>query len=113
MNNILLENYIKSFLEQNKINELHVFDFDMTLYNHDKESWVNMSLVDFDQCYFKPAYRKENTPDYKSHVILDEVCANNNILTVKFWDDREDTLQKTGTDLKSHNQNIQYIPVKC
>ena len=154
MNNILLENYIKSFLNQNQINELHVFDFDMTLYDHDKESWINkvmlelksslqnpsirvilctartndvkyinsteellnqanMSLKDFDQCYFKSAYRKENAPTYKSHVLLDEVCANNNITTVKFWDDRQDTLQKVGEDLKSHNQNIQYVPVKC
>ena len=41
MNNILLENYIKSFLNQNQINELHVFDFDMTLYDHDKNSWID------------------------------------------------------------------------
>ena len=154
MNNILLENYIKSFLNQNQINELHVFDFDMTLYDHDKNSWIdqtmselkaslknpqirvilctartngveyinateillnqaNMSLNDFDQCYFKSSYRKENAPTYKSHVILDEVCANNNITTVKFWDDRQDTLNKAGEDLKRHRQNIQYIPVKC
>lgn len=154
MNNILLENYIKSFLNQNQINELHIFDFDMTLYDHDKEAWIdhvmielkkslinpqirvilctartneteyisdtesllnqaNMSLKDFDQCYFKSAYRKENAPTYKSHVILDEVCANNNITIVKFWDDRQDTLQKAGADLKNHNPNIQYVPVKC
>ena len=154
MNNILLENYIKSFLKQNQINSLHIFDFDMTLYDHDKESWIehvildlkeslenpqtrvilctartngveyieatekllkqnNMSLNNFDQCYFKSTYRKESVPIYKSHVVLDEVCANNDILTVKFWDDREDTLQKVGIDLKNHNQSIEYIPVKC
>ena len=39
-NNILLENYIKSIIEENQINELHVFDFDKTLYDHDKESWI-------------------------------------------------------------------------
>ena len=154
MNNILLENYIKSFLTQSQINALHVYDFDMTLYDHDNELWIshvisdlkksienphvrvilctartndieyiksteellnqnNMSLNDFDQCYFKSMYRKEDAPTYKSHVVLDEVCANNNIVTVKFWDDREDTLQKTGLDLKNHNQSILYIPVKC
>lgn len=154
MNNILLENYIKSILKQNQINSLHVFDFDMTLYDHDKECWIenvisdlkkslsnprarvilctartndtqyikdterllnqnNMSLKQFDQCYFKSAYRKENAPTYKSHVILDEICANSNIISVKFWDDREDTLQKTGFDLRQHNQDIEYIPVKC
>ena len=154
MNNILLENYIKCFLQKSQVNTLHVFDFDMTLYNHDNESWIsqviedlkeslsnpnirvilctartnnadqinsteillnqiNMSLTDFDQCYFKHQYRKENTPLYKSNVILDEVCANSNIITVKFWDDREDTLRKVEEDLKSHNKNIEYIPVKC
>ena len=154
MNNILLENYIKSILKQNQINSLHVFDFDMTLYDHDKKCWIedviadlraslsnpqtrvilctartndtqyiedterllnqnNMSLKQFDQCYFKSVYRKENAPTYKSHVILDEICANSNIISVKFWDDREDTLQKTGVDLRQHNQNIEYIPVKC
>jgi len=154
MNYILLENYIKSMLKNNKINSLHVFDFDMTLYNHDTESWIdkvilelkssledpqtrvilctartnnieyinstekllnqiNMSLENFDQCYFKSAYRKESAPTYKSHVILNEICANNYITSVKFWDDREDTLQKVENDLKNHNQNIQYIPVKC
>lgn len=152
--NILLENYIKSVLQQHQINALHIYDFDMTLYDHDKESWIdhvildlkkslsdpqvrvilctartndiahiqatekllnqnNMTLRDFDQCYFKSAYRKENAPTYKSHVVLDEICANSNILKVKFWDDREDTLQKTGDDLKNHNQNIEYVPVKC
>ena len=154
MNNILLENYIKFVLEKNQINSLHVFDFDMTLYDHNQESWIkhvilalkdslknpqvrvilctartndtkyiedtekllnqnNMSLNQFDQCYFKSMYRKENAPTYKSHIILDEICANNNITTVKFWEDREDTLQKVGADLKNHDQSIKYIPVKC
>ena len=154
MNNILLENYIKSILKQNQINSLHVFDFDMTLYNHDTENWIEkvvldlkkslsdpkvrvilctartnaneyikktesllnqngMSLNDFDQCYFKSAYRKENAPTYKSHVVLDEVCANSNITFVKFWDDREDTLAKTGIDLRKHDKNIKYISIKC
>jgi len=154
MNNILLENYIKSFLNQNQINTLYVFDFDMTLYDHNKKGWINhvvadlkksfkdpqvrvvlctartndaqeinntekllnqinITLSDFDQCYFKSAYRKERTPVYKSHVIVDEICANNNITIVKFWDDREDTLRKAGIDLKSHNKNITYIPIKC
>ena len=154
MNNILLENYIKSILNQNQINSLHVFDFDMTLYDHDKEDWIqniiaelrnslsdpkvrvilctartnkaeyitsteellnqnNMSLNDFDQCYFKSAYRKENTPTYKSHVILDEICANDNIIYVKFWDDRADTLEQAKIDLEKHDSNIEYTPVKC
>ena len=63
--------------------------------------------------YFKSINRKQNTPDYKSNVILDEVCANNSIETVKFWDDREDTLRKVESDLKSYNKDIMYIPVKC
>lgn len=154
MNYLLLENYIKTVLDQNQIKTLHVFDFDMTLYDHDKEGWIkkvvlelqkslqdrsirvilctarsnedeyikktesllnqnNMSLKDFDYCYFKSTNRKESTPNYKSIVILDEVCANSSIETVKFWDDREDTLQKVESDLKSHNKIIKYIPVKC
>lgn len=152
MNNVLLENYIKSVLEQNQIKTLHVFDFDMTLYNHDKNEWIkkvildlkkslrdptirvilctarsnkyeyiketevllrqnDMSLEDFDHCYFKSINRKENTPTYKSNVILDEVCANKSIISVKFWDDREDSLKKTGEDLKKHSKKIKYIPV--
>ena len=154
MNYLLIENYIKSILKQNQINKLHVFDFDMTLYNHDKDDWMqeiinelkksfenpqvrvilctartnnseeiistekllnqnNMSLNDFDQCYFKSAYRKENTPTYKSHVILDEICANDNITLVKFWDDREDTLKQVRNNLEKHKLNVEYIPVKC
>ena len=154
MNNILLENYIKSILKQNQVDALHVFDFDMTLYDHNKESWIDkvilelksslknpqvrvilctartngdeyikgteallrqndMSLDDFDQCYFKSAYRRENAPTYKSHVILDEVCANSSIVSVKFWDDRQDTLEKVGIDLNNHNSDITYIPVRC
>ena len=154
MNNILLENYIKSILNQNQINSLHVFDFDMTLYDHNKEDWIqniiaelrnsfsdpkvrvilctartnkseyilsteellnqnNMSLNDFDQCYFKSAYRKEKAPIYKSHVILDEICANDNITYVKFWDDRADTLEQVRVDLEKHNSNIEYTPIKC
>jgi hypothetical protein len=154
MNYKLLENYIKAVLDQSQIKTLHVFDFDMTLYDHDKEDWIkkvvlelknslqdrstrvilctarsnkdeyikktesllkqnNMSLEDFDYCYFKSTNRKESTPNYKSNVILDEVCANNSIETVKFWDDREDTLQKVESDLKAYNKNIDYIPVKC
>jgi hypothetical protein len=73
----------------------------------------DLSLEDFDFCYFKSINRKESTPVYKSNVILDEVCANNNIETVKFWDDREDTLQRVASDLKTYNKNINYIPVKC
>jgi len=154
MSYLLLENYIKSILDQNQIKTLHVFDFDMTLYDHDNKDWikkvvtdlqaslkdstirvilctarsnkdehiretetllnqVSMSLQDFDYCYFKSINRKQNTPDYKSNVILDEVCANNSIETVKFWDDREDTLRKVESDLKSYNKDIMYIPVKC
>lgn len=152
MNNILLENYIKSVLQQNQIKSLHVFDFDMTLYNHNKNDWIkkvilqlkeslrdpsirvilctarsnkdkyiketeellnqnNMSLEDFDYCYFKSTNRKESTPVYKSNVILDEICANKDITTVKFWDDREDSLKKSGEDLKKHSKKIKYIPV--
>jgi len=154
MNYLLLENYIKTILDQNQIKNLHVFDFDMTLYDHDKEDWIknvvlelqnslqdptvrvvlctarsneddhiketesllrqnNMTLEDFDHCYFKSTNREESTPSYKSNVILDEVCANRNIKVVKFWDDREDTLQKVKTDLALHDKNISYIPVKC
>jgi len=154
MHNILLENYIKSIIEENQINELHVFDFDMTLYNHNKESWIsktvaqlkaslqnpqirvilctartnrteyimstekllnqnNMSLIDFDECYFKSAYRKEKTPIYKSNVILDEVTANYNIIKVMFWDDRSDTLNQVKDDLEAFDNNIQYAPIKC
>lgn len=154
MNNILLENYIKSILDQNKINSLHVFDFDMTLYNHEKKDWIqkvvkqlkkslqspkvrvilctartnkpeyildtenllnqnNMSLKDFDYCYFKSANRKEKTPRYKSNVILDEICANDNITIVKFWDDRKDTLDQVKVDIEKYNNKIEYIPVKC
>ena len=154
MNNILLENYIKSIIEENQINELHVFDFDMTLYDHDKKDWIqkiinnlkislnnpkvrvvlctartrdnktiiktefllnknNMSLVDFDECYFKSAFRKQKVPEYKSEVILDEVSSNNNILKVKFWDDRQDTLEKVEKDLKSFNKKIIYKAIKC
>lgn len=154
MNYLLLENYIKSVLDQNQIKNLHVFDFDMTLYDYDKEVWIkkvvselqkslqdpdvrvvlctarsnedkhiketesilrknNMSLKDFDYCYFKSTNRKESTPNYKSNVILDEVCANNNIKTVKFWDDREDTLEQVRKDLENYNPNIIYIPIKC
>ena len=154
MNNILLENYIKSIIEENQINELHVFDFDMTLYNHDKESWIlktvnqlkesiqnpqarvilctartnstkyilatekllnqnNMSLIDFDECYFKSRYRREKTPIYKSNVILDEITANYNIIKVMFWDDRADTLNQVKDDLKAFDNNIEYIPIKC
>jgi hypothetical protein len=153
MNNILLESYIKSVITQNQIKALHVFDFDMTLYNHDKDAWIkkvildlqkslkdpsvrvilctarsnkekdieeteylmkknDMSLQDFDDCYFKSINRKESTPEYKSNVILDEVSANKGIKEVKFWDDRADTLEKTGRDLEKHNKKIKYIPVK-
>ena len=40
MSYLLLENYIKSIIEKNKIKELHVFDFDMTLYDNDKEEGI-------------------------------------------------------------------------
>ena len=154
MHNILLENYIKSIIEENQINELHVFDFDMTLYNHDKENWIsktisqlkkslqdpqirvilctartnkskyiletesllnknNMSLKDFDECYFKSAHRKERTPIYKSNVILDEVSANYNIKKVMFWDDRADSLKQAEDDLKAFDDKIQYTAIKC
>jgi hypothetical protein len=154
MSNLLLENYVKCIIKKEPINTLHIYDFDMTLYDHDKEDWIrnivaelqnslndpqtrvilctartnkaeyimsteellnqnNMSLNDFDQCYFKSAYRKEKAPTYKSHVILDEICANDNITYVKFWDDREDTLEQVRIDLLSHDRNIVYTPVKC
>ena len=154
MHNILLENYIKSILSQNQINSLHVFDFDMTLYDHKKKDWMqnivselqnslnnpqvrvilctartnkekyildtesllnqnNMSLKDFDQCYFKSANRKERTPIYKSNVILDEICANDNITFVKFWDDRKDTLEQTRIDLEKYSKKIIYTPIRC
>mgnify|MGYP001215015280 CR=1 FL=1 len=154
MNNILLENYIKSIIEENQINELHVFDFDMTLYDHNKENWIsktvrqlkeslqspqtrvilctartnkskyiletekllnknNMSLKDFDECYFKSAHRKEKTPVYKSNVILDEVSANYSIKKVMFWDDRSDSLNQVKDDLKSFDNRIQYTAIKC
>lgn len=154
MSNLLLENYIKYIIKKEPINKLHIFDFDMTLYDHEKEDWIkkivielqkslkdpqtrvilctartnktefitstekllnqnNMSLNDFDQCYFKSAYRKERAPVYKSHVILDEVCANDNIAYVKFWDDRGDTLEQVRIDLEKHDSNIEYTPVKC
>lgn len=154
MNYLLLENYIKSIIEKIDIDELHVFDFDMTLYDNNKESWIqeiidqlkqslanpkirvilctacpkkeqyileteellhdiNLSLLDFDDCYFKSINKKESTPHYKSNVILDEVCANKNILTVKFWDDRADTLKQVKKDLEKYNPDIIYIPVKC
>ena len=154
MNNILLENYIKSIIEENQINELHVFDFDMTLYDHDKESWIlktirqlkkslknpqirvilctartnkhkyileterllnknNMSLKDFDECYFKSYHRKEKVPAYKSCVILDELYANNSIKTVKFWDDREDSLEQVEKNIKNYNKDIIYTSIKC
>ena len=153
MNNIFLENYIKSFIEVNQINELHVFDFDMTLYNNNKKSFIlktvnqlkssmqnprarvilctartkntkyimstekllnqnNMSLMDFDECYFKSRYRREKTTIYKSNIILDEVTANYNIRKVMFWDDREDTLDQVKDDLEAFDNNIEYIPVK-
>ena len=154
MSNILLENYIKAIIEENVINELHVFDFDMTLYSHANKDWIQktlnelknslsntkvrvvlctarsnnseyilstekllnqigMSLNNFDYCYFKSVNRKENAPTYKSCVILDEVCANNQIKTVKFWDDRQDSLDLTGSKLKKYNNKINYLPVKC
>tara|TARA_B100000085_G_scaffold157135_1_gene142706 strand:- start:7244 stop:7708 length:465 start_codon:yes stop_codon:yes gene_type:complete len=154
MSNLLLENYIKYIIKNEPINTLHIYDFDMTLYDHEKEDWImnivaelqnslkdpqtrvilctartnktehimsteellnqnNMSLNDFDQCYFKSEYRKEKAPIYKSHVILDEICANDNIAYVKFWDDREDTLEQVRIDLERHNSNIEYTPVKC
>ena len=149
MNNILLENYIKSIIEENQINELHVFDFDMTLYDNNKKSFIlkivrqlklsiqnpqvrvilctartnrsefilstekllnqnDMSLIDFDECYFKSDYRKEKVPIYKSNVILDEVTANYNIIKVMFWDDRSDTLNQVKDDLEAFDKNIQY-----
>ena len=152
MSYLLLENYIKSIIEKNTIKELHVFDFDMTLYNHNKKDWFKnvmlnlkkslndpnirvilctarnksenlilnterllstckMSLEDFDECYFKSIHRKEKTPIYKSNVILDEVSSNTNIIKVKFWDDREDTLNQVKKDLKKYNENIIYIPI--
>jgi hydroxymethylpyrimidine pyrophosphatase-like HAD family hydrolase len=152
MSYLLLENYIKSIIEKNTIKELHVFDFDMTLYNHNKKDWFEdvmlnlkkslkdpsvrvilctareksenfilktekllstrkMSLEDFNECYFKSIHRKEKTPIYKSNVILDEVSSNTNIVKVKFWDDREDTLNQVKKDLKKYNENIIYIPV--
>lgn len=154
MNYLLLENYIKSIIAKIDIDELHVFDFDMTLYDNNKENWIqevinqlkqslanpkirvilctarlneeqcileteellrdtNLSLLDFDDCYFKSINKKERTPYYKSNVILDEVCANKNILTVKFWDDRADTLEQVRKDLENYNPDIIYIPVKC
>ena len=154
MSNLLLENYIKYIIKNEPINTLHIYDFDMTLYDHEKEDWImnivaelqnslkdpqtrvilctartnktehimsteellnqnNMSLNDFDQCYFKSEYTKEKAPIYKSHVILDEICANDNIAYVKFWDDREDTLEQVRIDLERHNSNIEYTPVKC
>lgn len=154
MSYLLLENYIKSIIEKNKIKELHVFDFDMTLYDNDKEEGIkeiirqlkislknpnvrvilctarsneekyileteellqqnDLCLLDFDDCYFKSINRKEKTPDYKSNVILDEVCSNSNIIKVKFWDDREDTLEKVENDLKKYNSKIEYVAIKC
>ena len=44
MSNILLENYIKAIIEENVINELHVFDFDMTLYSHTNKDWIQKTL---------------------------------------------------------------------
>ena len=154
MSNILLENYIKAIIEENIIDELHVFDFDMTLYSHTKKDWiqktlnklkdslanpkarvilctarsnsseyilstekllnqVGMSLNNFDYCYFKSVNRKENAPTYKSCVILDEVCANNQIKTVAFWDDRQDSLDITGDKLKKYDNKIKYHSFKC
>jgi len=154
MSNLLLENYIKYIIKKEPINTLHIYDFDMTLYDHDKKDWIrnivaelqnslrdpqtrvilctartnkaeyimsteellnqnNMSLNDFDQCYFKSAYRKEKVPIYKSYVVIDEICANDNITHVKFWDDRSDTLEQVRVDLKKHDSNIEYTPIKC
>jgi len=153
MNRLLLENYIKSIIENIEINELHVFDFDMTLYDHSSKSWIqevitqlrssierpevrvilctarskeekyilkteellndnDMSLADFDDCYFKSSSRKEGAPKYKSYVILDEVYANKKIKKVKFWDDREDTLEQVKIDLKNYNRRISYEAIK-
>jgi len=154
MNYLLLENYIKNVLKENNINELYVFDFDMTLYNHETESWIeetishlekglqspnirvilctarsnkeehisstekllnqrNLSLENFDHCYFKSISRKEKTPEYKSNVILDEITANESIVKVKFWDDRDDTLDRVKEDIRKYNIDIEYIAVKC
>ena len=57
MNNILLENYIKSIIEENQINELHVFDFDMTLYDHDKESWILKTIRQLKKSLKNPQIR--------------------------------------------------------
>ena len=154
MSILLLENYIKNIIEEKSISTLHVFDFDMTLYDSYKKSWLdktlnqlknsfdspeirtilctarskesmyiietekilnqnNMSLLDFDECYFKSTNRKEKVPAYKSCVILDELYANNSIKTVKFWDDREDSLEQVEKDIKNYSKDITYTPVKC
>mgnify|MGYP001337519083 CR=1 FL=1 len=154
MSILLLENYIKNIIEEKPISALHVFDFDMTLYDSYKKRWLdktlsqlkksfdtpevrtilctarskessyiietekilnqnNMSLLDFDECYFKSVNRKEKVSVYKSNVILDELKSNRLIEIVKFWDDKTDSLMQTKKDIKSYNKDIVYIPVKC
>ena len=154
MSILILENYIKSIIEENQINTLHVYDFDMTLYNHNKKNWFDevlnelnnslsnpkirtilctarsknadyifktesmlkkkgMSLLDFDECYFKSDNRKEKVSIYKSCVILDEICSNSNLINVKFWDDRKETLDQVKVDLENHERIIEYTPIKC
>ena len=42
MSSIDIKNYVKYIITENTINtkeKLYVFDFDMTLYNHDKKTW--------------------------------------------------------------------------
>ena len=60
MSIFLLEEYIKKIIkeEKNSTTILHVFDFDMTLYDPNKEEWINEVLEEL--------YRSINNPSIRT-----------------------------------------------
>lgn len=90
MNNILLENYIKSVISQNQIKALHVFDFDMTLYNHDKDDWITKVILDLQESLNDPTIRvilctaRSNKEKYIEET--EDLMKQNNMSLEKFDD---------------------------
>ena len=53
----LLESYIENVLKENEVNTLSVFDFDMTLYNHDTQDWITDTIKQLKQSINNPKER--------------------------------------------------------
>ena len=57
MSNLLLENYIKYIIKKEPINTLHIYDFDMTLYDHKKEGWIKNIVAELQNSLGYPQTR--------------------------------------------------------